>query len=126
MPDTLPSNVKGALARRGEQDAVNAARTTAGVYTRTVQDAIGLRWRRDIGLQTVQMLPGRITLQFSVGKDGTIRQENIAILLDEASPLLRQSAVRAILNTKLPAIPEDLIPLLDNGRFPVNLNFIFR
>lgn len=126
MPDTLPSNVKGAVERRGDQDAVNAVRTTAGVYTKSVQDAIGLRWRRDIGLQTVQMLPGRITLQFSVGKDGKVHQENVAVLLDEASPMLRQSAVRAILNAKLPAIPEELIPLLDNGRFPVNLNFNFR
>jgi hypothetical protein len=126
MPETRVSNVKGSIASRGGQDAVNAARTMAGVYDRAVQDAIGQRWHKDVNMKTIYMVPGKIGLRFFVGKDGTVRREDVTVIFDESGPMLKESALNAILKAKLPSIPKDLLPMLDKDRFEVNCHFIYR
>ena len=126
MPQTRVSNVKGSIANRGGEDAVNAVRTLAGRYDRTVQGAIEQRWHKDVNMKMVYMKPGKIGLRFFVSKDGTVRKQDVSVIFDEGGPMLKESALSAIFNAKLPPIPDDLLPMLDKERFEVNCHFIYR
>ena len=112
------------LARARRQ--VNAARTNAGAYYKSVQAIIGQRWNKEVDIKNMGLLPGKLALRFLVNKDGSVRPQDIAIAFDEAGPVLNETAYGAILNTRLPPMPEEMLPVLKDGRFEIVINFVYR
>ena len=90
-----------------------------------VHDAIGQRWGKEMGIKDVTILPGKLTLRIRIARDGSVRREDVAIALDQAGPVLKETAYNAVFNTKIPPIPEDMAPVLVNGQFEVVINFIY-
>lgn len=115
---------KGGVTRRGDQNAVNAARTMAGEYYREAQDAITRRWNKEMEIANIHMLPGTVVLRVLVDKNGGVRYSDISVISGRAGQVLAQTATMAVLHTKLPPLPEGMDPVLEGDKFEFQMNFI--
>ncbi len=124
MPRSEMRTMRGGVTERGDRNSVNAARTIAGTYYKMAQDAIGQRWNRELGIKNVNLLPGRVILKVVVDRAGHVRSEDVSVALDKGGPVLKETAFSAVFNTKLPPLPDDMLPILENGRFEMMIHFI--
>jgi len=124
MPQSDMRTTRGGVAERGDRNSVNAARTIAGTYYKMAQDAIGQRWNKELGIKNVNLLPGRVILKVVVDRAGHVRPEDVSVALDKGGPVLKETAFSAVFNTKLPPLPDDMLPILEKGRFEMMIHFI--
>lgn len=117
---------QGGITQRGDHNAVNAARTMAGEYYRDAQDAITRRWNKEMEIANVHMLPGTVVLRVLVEKNGNVRPSDISVVSGPAGQIIAQTAYKAILRTKLPPLPAEMDPVLEDGKYEFRMNFILR
>lgn len=125
MPYSRTRQVKGGVTQRGDQNAINAAKTIAGDYYRQAQDTIGQRWNKEVAIKNVKLLPGRVVLRVLVDRNGYVTPEDVTVALDNGGPVLKETAFNAVANTKLPPLPPDMAPVLESDKFEMLINFIF-
>ena len=68
--------------------------------------------------------PGKLRLRFYVAKNGKVDPDNLDIVFNEANAELTEIARRSILEAEIPAIPEELLPTLEQGRFGIEYDAV--
>lgn len=122
-PFTRTGKMDGAVNREGE-NAVDAEATPLGIYMRQVTGAVEKKWHLYVRLAKDSVTFGRVRFRFYVDKRGV--PQDLKILSDarDADPRMRDLTLRAILDAKIPPIPEDLLPTLDDGRVKIEYEAI--
>jgi hypothetical protein len=122
-PFTRTGKMDGAVNREGE-NAVDAEATPLGIYMRQVTGAVEKKWHLYVRLAKDSVTFGRVRFRFYVDKRGV--PQDLKILSDarDADPRMRDLTLRAILDAKIPPIPEDLQPTLDDGRVKIEYEAI--
>lgn len=120
-PFTETAKVKGTISNKGE-NAVNAEDTPVGRFTRAVNSAVEKKWHyyrlRNMGSVTY----GYLKVRFFVNREG--KAEDIEFVEKANNPLMEDFTLEAILKADIPAIPKELLPMLDNERFPVEYDIL--
>ena len=122
-PFTRMSKVDGAISREGE-NAVDAEATPLGKYMRQVTGAVEKKWHLYVKLGKDSINYGRVRFRFYVDRRGT--PQDLKILSDarDADPRMRELTLRAILDAKIPPIPDDLLPTLFDERVKIEYEAI--
>jgi len=120
QPQTRVTRLKGNINNRG-RSSVAAAATPLGRYKQELSDAIGSRWyyyvNRSIGLLNT----GTVEIRFVVGSDGTVQR--VEVLSNSSNESFAATSVRAVRDAELPPIPEELLPMLNEGRLEIDYTF---
>lgn len=122
-PFTRTSKTDGSISREG-QDAVDAEATPLGKYIQEVKGTIGKKWHLYVQLGKDSVSYGRVSFRFYVDEKGTPQDLEILSDAKDADPRMRELTLRAILDAKMPPIPSDLLPTLDDGRVWINYEAI--
>lgn len=122
QPETRVGTIKGGISTPGTEDAVAAAATPVGRYQRRVTSAIEKRWNQLVNDRRDAMEPGFLSLRFYVTKDGSIA--DLEFIQKNASPLLEDVTLDAILKAEIPPLPPDLVPMLNRGRLEMTYNVV--
>jgi hypothetical protein len=109
QPETHRGNIKGMVSKIGGEDAVNAASTAEGRYRAEVWSIIEKKWHQLARARPDVVEPGKLGLHFYVNKDGKV--EDFKWDFTEASVLVQEFTLKAILESKLPPFPKDLLSL---------------
>lgn len=122
-PFTRTGKNDGAISREGE-NAVDAAGTPRGLYTRQVTGAVEKKWHRYVRLARDSVTFGRVRFRFYVDQRG--KPQDLRILSDarDADPRMREITLRAILDADIPPMPAELIPELEDGRLKIEYEAI--
>jgi hypothetical protein len=122
-PFTRTSKVRGTISNRGEA-AVNAAETPVGRYMRLVTSAVEKKWHLLRRQNADAVTFGNLQLRFFVESDGSVRTLDVISDKKKADPRMLDFTLRAILEAEIPAIPPDLLPLLDRQRLEVEYDVL--
>jgi len=121
-PETRTSKQNGGVSKQGDEDAVNAVGSPSGRYMREVTGAVEKRW----GILRLEkgdfIQPGKLRLHFYVNKQG--KPEGLEVISGDAKALLREFSMRAVKEANIPRIPQDLLPILDQGRFEIEYDIV--
>ncbi|MDG2124389.1 MAG: hypothetical protein P8J87_11855 [Verrucomicrobiales bacterium] len=121
QPHTRTTHFEGGINRKG-RSAVDAASTPLGKYGRAVTGAIEKKWHL-YRIQHADFLTyATMKLQFQVDASGKVR--NLKILDNDANAIMTDFTLSAILEAPLPTIPQDVLELLDDGRFNITYNVV--
>jgi hypothetical protein len=119
---TRRSAVNGSLGNVGGEDAVNAAATPRGRFESQAKLAIEQKWVKLTSEHPEVLDPGKLGVRFYINKHGKV--ENLKVVFNEATVELEEIAKQAILAAEIPPIPNDLLPMLENGRLPVDYDVV--
>lgn len=120
QPQTRVTRIRGNISNRG-RSAVNAAATPLGRYKKMLSDAIGSRWYYYVNEQMGLLTMGTVELKFIVTPDGRARK--VQVVRNSSNESFANCSVRAVVEAEIPPIPEDLVPLLENGRIEIEYSF---
>jgi hypothetical protein len=121
QPHNRVTHYEGGIGRRG-RSAVDAADTALGRYGKSVTQAISRKWHR-YRLDKSDFLDyATIKLQFQI--DATGQVQNLRIVANDANAIMTDFTLSAILDAEIPAIPPDVLDLLDEGRFNMTYHVI--
>ena len=92
--------------------------------TRQVTGAVEKKWHLYVKLGKDSINYGRVRFRFYVDRRGT--PQDLKILSDarDADPRMRELTLRAILDAKIPPIPDDLLPTLFDERVKIEYEAI--
>jgi hypothetical protein len=123
VPFTRTNKMDGAINREGD-NAVDSEATPLGRYMKEVTGAVGKKWHLYVNLARDSVNFGRVRFRFFVDRKGT--PQDLQILSDarDADPRMRELTLRAILDAKIPPIPADLLPDLDEERVKIEYEAI--
>ncbi|MDF1816090.1 MAG: hypothetical protein P1V20_28070 [Verrucomicrobiales bacterium] len=99
------NNQNGDITNIGES-AVDAVATETGKYKRSVEQAIGRRWHQYRQERADQVTWGFLRVTFIVTKNGNVR--NLIIEKKEATELVTEFSLRAIVDAKIPPMPDEV------------------
>jgi TonB family protein len=112
------TKIDGGIQNRGKA-GVDAVATPFGKYRNAVKNSIGSRWnhyvRENASLVTSV---GEVVVSFKIDQNGKV--EDVKIISNSANDGLANITIRAILESKLPPIPDELTPMLKNGRLEIS------
>ena len=121
QPHTRTTHFEGGINRKG-RSAVDAASTPLGKYGKAVTGAIEKKWHL-YRLEHAEFLTyATMKLQFQVDASGNVR--NLKIVDNDAPAIMTDFTLSAILDAPLPKIPQDVLELLDDGRFNITYNVV--
>ncbi len=108
------SKSEGSVSREGE-NAVDAVASPRGIYQSQIKSAIEQKWQAMVDAST-DIGTGHVHFRFYLDPKGV--PQDLVILSDarDADPRMRELTLRAILDSKIPPIPADLLPTLEDGR----------
>jgi hypothetical protein len=119
---TRRSAVDGSIGNVGGEDAVNAAATPRGRFESQAKLAIEQKWVKLTSEHPEVLDPGKLGVRFYINKRGMV--ENLKVVFNEATVELEEIAKQAILAAEIPPIPNDLLPMLENERLPVDYDVV--
>ncbi|MEO8044686.1 MAG: energy transducer TonB [Spartobacteria bacterium] len=112
--------IRGGINNRG-RSAVNAVGTPLGRYRKLLEDAIGSRWYYHVKAKSDLVSIGTTAVTFEIMPDGSV--DNLRVTENTGNEASASVALRSIQETKLPAIPEELLATLPGGRFTMEESF---
>lgn len=118
--ETEKTRVRGGITKRGKA-GVDAVGTPLGRYRKTIADAVGSRWYFYVNRRMDMITVGDVYLKFSVNKHG--RPEEIQILSNTANDTFAGYCMQAVSEARIPPIPPELLPMLENGRMEIDYHF---
>lgn len=121
QPHTRRRHFEGGINRRG-QSAVDAAETPVGRYGKLVNQAISRQWHLYRIANADFLTYGNMKVEFQITRDGRI--ENLRILEKAPNAVMTDFTLNAILDARIPAIPADVLPILEDGRFNMSYQII--
>lgn len=98
-----------------------AQETATRAYVKKVSDAIGAIWYSTLEKNSASLSPGKVKLRFFVTKKGGV--EDFEITSKDTDKALADIAKRAVFTAKIPPIPQEIYPVLTDGRHEINLTF---
>lgn len=102
-PEERLNMINGDITRIG-QNAVDAEATEMGRYKKAVNDVIKQRWHRYRQDRGADVSWGVLKLRFRVNENG--RVSDLAVVENKADTALVELSMRAIVDSKLPPMPE--------------------
>ncbi len=120
QPQTRVTRLKGNISNRGRA-AADAAATPLGRYKKQLSDAIGSRWYYYVNEAISLLNIGTVELRFIVRKDGKV--EKVQVLRNSSNESFASTSVRAVMEAEIPPIPEEILPMLQNGSIEVDYSF---
>ena len=120
-PLTRKAAVKGTISNKGEA-AVDAEATPMGQFMRRVTAAVEKKWHELQLKNAAAVSYGYLRVRFYVNRAGHVEQPEF--LEKSSNPLMDDFTLDAILAADLPPIPNDLLPLLEEERIPVEYSII--
>jgi outer membrane biosynthesis protein TonB len=99
------TRLAGRITNRGTS-AVNAVGTPLGRYQKTLFDAIGSHWYAYIEQKADLVSLGTTRVSFWVDRSGRVK--NLKVLSNDSNEAFANVCLQAILDSKLPPIPEDV------------------
>ena len=99
------TRLAGSITNRGTS-AVNAVGTSLGRYQKTLFDAIGSHWYAYIEQKADLVSLGTTRVSFWVDRSGRVK--NLKVLSNNSNEAFANVCLQAILDSKLPPIPEDV------------------
>jgi hypothetical protein len=112
------TRVDGGIARSGAP-AVDAVETPFGRYHRKLSNLIGSRWQ--LYLQEHPKDVGDVTILVKLDTDGKVAATRV--LANHSMDDLAELSTRAIMESDLPPVPDDLAPMLRDGKLEITFNF---
>ncbi|HEY5742178.1 MAG TPA: energy transducer TonB [Terrimicrobiaceae bacterium] len=120
QPQTRVTRIRGNISNRG-RSAVSATATPLGRYKKMLSDAIGSRWYYYVTEQMGLLNVGTMEVRFIVRESGKV--ERVQVLRNSSNESFASCTVRAIMEAEIPAIPKDLVPMLEGGRIEIEYSF---
>lgn len=105
------TRIGGSITTRGIS-AVNAFATPLGRYEKIMKDAIGSRWYSNIERRGEMANVGTVVVHFFVDRSGRIDPATVKVLQNTSNETLAEISLQAILDAKLPPIPDDVADTL--------------
>ncbi len=115
------NNQNGDITTLGE-GSVDAESTEVGKYKKAVHQAIGQRWHQYRMDKADQVTWGVLRLKFNVLPNGNIK--NLHIVKKEASELVTEFSMRAVVDADIPPMPPDVRARLGSRGLEMNYNII--
>ena len=103
------TRLAGAITNRGTS-AVNAVGTPLGRYQKTLFDAVGSRWYAYIEQKADLVSLGTTRVTFFVAPNGQVK--NLKVVSNDSNEAFANVCLQAILDAKLPPIPQDVASAL--------------
>lgn len=120
QPQTRITRLRGNISNRGRA-SVDAAATPLGRYKKQMSDAIGSRWYYYVNEAISLLNTGTVEMRFVVRSDGKV--ERLQILRNSSNESFASTSARAVTEAEIPPIPDELLPMLNNGRIEVDYTF---
>lgn len=120
QPQTRVTRLRGSVSNRGRA-SVDAVATPLGRYKKMLSDAIGSRWYYYVNEQLTLLHTGTVDLRFIVRRSGKV--EKVEVIRNSSNESFASISVRAVMDAEIPPIPEDIVPMLDNGRIEIEYSF---
>jgi len=98
---------------------VDAVETPFGRYHRKLSNLIGSRWK--LYLQEHPKDVGEVTILVKLDPSGKVAATRV--LSNHSLDDLAELSTRAITESDLPPVPDDLAPMLRNGKLEISFNF---
>jgi len=111
----------GSITALGE-GSVDAEATAVGKYKRSVEQAISRKWHQYRVDRAQDVTWGSLTVRFNVTPSGALK--NLRVTRNEATTLVTEFSLRAIVDAKIPPMPKDVSDVLGPGGFEMNYNII--
>lgn len=103
------TRLAGSITNRGTS-AVNAIGTPLGRYQKTLFDAVGSHWYAYIEQKADLVSLGTTRVSFWVDRSGRVK--NLKVVSNDSNEVFANICLQAILDSKLPPIPEDVVSAL--------------
>lgn len=114
------TRLAGAITNRGTS-SVNAVGTPLGRYQKTIFDAIGSHWYAYIEQRVDLVSLGTARIFFDVDRSGRVK--NLKVASNDANEAFANVCLQAILDSKLPPIPDDVASTLPPEGLETEISF---
>ena len=112
--------IRGNISNRG-RSSVSAEATPIGRYKKAVADAIGSRWYYYVDERMGLLSIGTVSVSFKVTAAGSVT--DLKVLTSNGNESLTDCSLRSIMDAKLPPIPPDVVPTIQNGCLEIDYSF---
>jgi hypothetical protein len=112
------TQIDGGINTEGEP-GVDAVETPFGKYHRKLSNLIGSRWQ--LYLQEHPKDVGDVTILVLLDTSGKVAATRV--IANHSMDDLADLSTRAIMESDLPPVPDDLAPMLRNGKLEITFNF---
>jgi hypothetical protein len=116
--ETARTRIAGGIAVPGAP-AVDAVETPFGRYHRKLSNLIGSRWQ--LYLQEHPKDVGDVTILVKLDTTGKVTATRV--IANHSMDDLAELSTRAIMESDLPPVPDDLAPMLRDGKLDITFNF---
>jgi hypothetical protein len=112
------TRIDGGINTPGEP-AVDAVQTPFGIYHRKLSNLIGSRWQ--LYIQQHPKDVGDVTILVLLNTDGKVAATRV--IANHSMDDLADLSTKAIMESDLPPVPDDLAPMLRDGKLEITFNF---
>jgi hypothetical protein len=116
--ETEKTRIDGGITTPG-RPGVDAVETPYGRYHRKLSNLIGSRWQ--LYLQEHPKDVGDVTIEVVLDPSGKVTTTRV--ISNHSMDDLAELSTRAIMESDLPPVPDDLAPMLRNGKLEITLKF---
>jgi len=116
--ETERTRIDGGITAPG-RPGVDAIETPFGRYHRKLSNLIGSRWK--LYLQEHPKDVGDVTILVKIDPSGKVAATRV--IADHSMDDLGALSTRAIMESDLPPVPDDLAPMLRDGKLEISFNF---
>jgi len=120
QPETRQTVIYGNISNRGHS-AVATQATPLGRYKKSVSNAIGSRWYYYVNERMGLISIGTVSVSFQVTPSGSV--VGLRVLSSNGNQSLTDCSLRSIMDAKLPPIPPEVVPTLQNGCIEIDYSF---
>jgi hypothetical protein len=129
QPQTPPSAQPGTQRELHKMDiegnlprgrpGIDAVETPYGRYHRQLSQIIGSRWNAYVAEHPHDV--GEVTILMAIDPSGKVKSARV--VSNQSLDGLAEVSTRAILDSDLPPVPDDLAPMLRNGKLEITFQF---
>ena len=120
QPETRQTVISGNISNRGPS-SVAAEATPIGRYKKQVATHIGSRWYKYIDERMGLISIGTVSVTFKVTASGKVI--GLHVVSSNGNESLTDCSLRSIMDAKLPPIPPEVVPTLQNGCLEIDYSF---
>ena len=112
--------IRGNISNRGPS-SVAAEATPIGRFKKQVATHIGSRWYKYIDERMGLISIGTVSVTFKVTASGQVK--DLRVISSNGNQSLTDCSLRSIMDAKLPPIPPEVAPTLQNGCLEIDYSF---
>ena len=120
QPETRQTVIRGNISNRGPS-SVAAEATPIGRFKKQVATHIGSRWYKYIDERMGLISIGTVSVTFKVTASGQVK--DLRVISSNGNQSLTDCSLRSIMDAKLPPIPPEVAPTLQNGCLEIDYSF---